>query len=54
MFTRQHYKAIADIVAKQPNDQRKAELISDLINFFEADNPRFDSNKFANACYKES
>ena len=54
MFTRQHYEAIAKAVSRLPNNQDKAMLISDLVNLCEADNPQFDGNRFANACYKPS
>jgi len=52
MFTRRHYQAIAKAISRLPNNEDKAMLISDLINLFEDDNPRFDRAKFANACYE--
>jgi len=51
MFTRQHYQAIAKAISRLPNNQDKGMVVSDLINLFEADNPRFDANRFSNACY---
>jgi len=54
VFTRRHYEAIAKAVSRLPNNQDKAMVISDLINLFEGDNPQFDANRFANACYEPS
>lgn len=51
MLVKRHFIAIAATIGKLPNDQNKAMLISDLINFFEAENKFFNRNKFANACY---
>jgi len=43
MFTRQHYKAIAEIIALS-NDKRQ--ILERLILYLKNDNPRFDAYKF--------
>ena len=57
MFTKKHYKAIAEIVVrarKNPNlatvDGHCRQIASDLANYFATDNPRFDRDKFLSAC----
>ena len=58
MFTRQHYKAIAEIVknAKERDFwssfrvQALARIAYDLADCFGKDNPRFDRQKFFDAC----
>jgi hypothetical protein len=58
MFTRQHYKAIAEIIAKNtesfPYFERKAipldRLVNELARFFARDNPRFSRERFETAC----
>ena len=51
-FTRQHYEAIAAIlrnnvpVQGEAVDIAFADLVNDLADFFEADNPRFDRQRF--------
>lgn len=52
MFTQKHYRAIAKILTKLPNNQVKGEVVSDFINLFEAYNPCFSANHFSNACYE--
>jgi len=61
-MTKKHYKLFADLIYKLVinNFVRDAEevkvinqflgdvLVPELINLFEADNPRFDANKFIN------
>lgn len=61
MFTKQHYKAIAEIikgqkeladvfVAKQFVIQRISDIAAGLAGYFAEDNPRFDREKFLVAC----
>jgi len=63
MFTRQHYKKIAEIIKRATVNQRdlitgkveasaisKAFLVADLCEFLAADNARFDEAKFREAC----
>lgn len=55
MFTRQHYKAIADIFAKTQilslDESILIEsLIDEFVDLFEADNSNFDAEKFAKFC----
>jgi hypothetical protein len=45
MFTRRHYRLIAKLLAKHPNE----ELIADFITLFSSDNPRFSPVKFKKA-----
>ena len=61
MFTRQHYKAIANIIEKHTdeiNDEvhnhymivPRNTLINELADYFAQDNPLFDQDKFLKAC----
>lgn len=58
MFTRQHYKAIAEIVklCSGPDihhgyqTTHTADLVDGLADYFAQDNPRFDRAKFRAAC----
>lgn len=59
MFTKQHYKAIAEIVkaesdhweGKQPQVRIAIQEITlKLKDYFATDNPRFDHQKFLVAC----
>lgn len=57
MFTRQHYKAIAEIIKEKSfEDQTCVKvidadvLVSMLADYFAIDNPRFDRDKFLTAC----
>jgi len=63
MFSRQHYKAIAEIIAKQKSanaqdgtDTSEAinfvlfQLFADLADYFAQDNPHFNQEKFEKAC----
>ena len=65
MFTRQHYKAIAEIVKQNtelgecrvtlPKVSRTYRntrhfIAKDLANYFAQDNPRFDRERFLAAC----
>lgn len=53
MFTRQHYKAIAGIIESNRGDgveHTLDQVASELADYFAKDNPRFDHNKFMDAC----
>ena len=51
MFTTQHYKAIASIIATlQIPKKHKLTLIKNLITFFKSDNKNFKDNNFKKAC----
>ena len=61
MFTRQHYKAIAEIVKKNTDRHDHPQFnywdamgtddfCDELADYFAADNPRFDRTKFLEAC----
>lgn len=57
MFTRQHYKAIAEIVKKNTARTgeimvyiKRADVVCDLADYFAQDNPRFDRDRFLEAC----
>ena len=53
MFTRQHYKAIAEIIKSNRGDGVEYTLdqvASKLADFFAGDNQRFNRNKFMEAC----
>ena len=61
MFTRQHYKAIAEIIREQKEHVRVftghmmaeaacKDIAAQLADYFAKDNPRFDREKFLNAC----
>lgn len=64
MFTRQHYKAIAaiikDCIEKHKSggfgsllcDEVRKSLTSELADYFASDNPRFDRQKFLEACHQ--
>ena len=56
MMTRKDYVEVADILNCYKADmdfQTFKELTSDFASFFEEDNPRFKSDKFFDACFKE-
>jgi predicted lipid-binding transport protein (Tim44 family) len=46
MFTRQHYKAIADILGRAGAN---SEEVSEFCTLFREDNPRFDEKRFRDA-----
>ena len=54
MFTRQHYQEIARLIHKNYglhlNHNEWASFISDLADYFQVDNERFDRDKFIHAC----
>lgn len=50
MFTRQHFRAIAETISKiEDMEARKAEAQRYVV-IFRADNPRFKSDLFLSAC----
>lgn len=54
-MTRKHYVKIAEIIERNtsgeiPNSVYLPDLIDDLCNFFQSENPRFDKDKFVDAC----
>lgn len=62
MFTRQHYKAIAEIIKSEytafdgtgeddsEGKDATIKIARKLADYFEPENPRFDRNKFMTAC----
>ena len=56
MFTRQHYEAIAEIMKINSTKEVCAtrlvilDIAEELANYFAQDNPRFDRQKFLEAC----
>lgn len=56
MFTRQHYKAIAEIIKKNNTKEKVSarlvclDIAYDLQKHFAKDNSRFDRVKFIRAC----
>tara|TARA_R110002020_G_scaffold11211_1_gene42393 strand:+ start:370 stop:558 length:189 start_codon:yes stop_codon:yes gene_type:complete len=58
MFTRQHYEAIATVIQQYFAEQDyatkthgpKPNIVDYMTMMFEADNPRFDTVKFYDAC----
>jgi hypothetical protein len=52
-MTKKHYVAIAEAVSKSvPCTLSRRALAKELAAIFEADNPRFDYRRFAEACRK--
>ena len=54
MFTKNHYKSIAELIAKNTTingDIDKELLIEDLSQLFLSDNPLFNPVLFEKACY---
>ena len=51
-MTKKHFKAVAEIIRNlRPEAEREKEyLIESFARLFEAENPRFDYDKFAKAC----
>ena len=61
LFQRRHYQAVADAIKKSPiytggdhyqtqlSVQQMQMLIERFVTMFEADNPRFDADRFRNA-----
>lgn len=48
-FAKRHYEVAAEFLTKQPEINRKAD-IDIFCKLFEEDNPRFNSEKFIEAC----
>ena len=56
MYTKQHYKALAEIIEQVGQAHPEAhdaltDLIAQLIVYFAKDNPQFDIPKFVRAAY---
>jgi hypothetical protein len=49
VFTKQHFQAIADLI-KNSDASDKAKIAQDLVKLFQADNDRFDAQRFLKAC----
>ena len=47
---REHYWLLANALAKEPNSGAKCELVLKLCELLKADNPKFDTDKFIDAC----
>jgi hypothetical protein len=65
MFTRQHYKAIAEMISELSEDivnangeketvVHKGRLVSELARFFARDNERFSRERFEDACKRRA
>lgn len=56
MFSRRHYREIAEIIAAHTSKSggvvHKRRLVEELSAFFKADNPMFDQSRFEGACNK--
>lgn len=56
MFSRRHYHEIAGVIAahtsKSGNVVHKRRLVEELSALFKVDNPKFDQDKFSEACNK--
>jgi hypothetical protein len=58
MFTKQDYKAIAEIIKEATQESHngvvnwvhRGNLIDELADYFAEDNPRFDRKRFVEAC----
>jgi len=56
MFTKKHYKTIAEIVNLRTFEYENRDVIDpellvyDLTDYFAQDNPQFDRQKFLDAC----
>ena len=57
MFTKQHYKAIAEIIRPhllvskiRKDGAQVADIALELADYFAQDNPRFDRERFLEAC----
>lgn len=61
MMTRKDYVSTAEILSNyfytsvfdEQGELLFADLVDDFSLMFESDNPRFDADKFASACYKK-
>jgi hypothetical protein len=57
MMTRKDYVSTAEILSALARDQMSEadyeDLVLEFADMFMADNPRFSSTKFEEACYKE-
>lgn len=53
-MTKKHFKAIAEIISKQPATQEVFKIAMELAIYFQLDNPRFDRQKLLNACFAKN
>ncbi len=51
MMTRKDYKAIAAIVQRTLEPERRVQITLSLVDYMKQDNPNFDPDKFVNAIY---
>lgn len=51
MMTKKDYERAVKIIC---HSHRSAEVVEAFIQFFQGDNPRFDEDRFVEACEKES
>lgn len=47
---RQHYWILANALATQPNSDDKYGLVMELCRLLKVDNPKFNEDKFIDAC----
>tara|TARA_R100000234_G_scaffold111746_1_gene84957 strand:+ start:2049 stop:2228 length:180 start_codon:yes stop_codon:yes gene_type:complete len=59
-MTRRHFNKVAQIMAtSQPMSEnyvegkQKRKYVEQLADFFQSENPRFDRERFINACYQK-
>ncbi len=50
MLSKKHYVRIAEVIKEH---QPSATFVIDLMAYFNEDNPRFDEDRFIEACKKE-
>ena len=50
MFTRKHYKEIAEIISKIEDHKEYFRMVGQFSQYFKKDNPNFDAYKFQVAC----
>ena len=56
MITKKHFKKIAEILERHTPQGTfiiKDDVVKELADFFEADNPNFHRGKFIHACYNK-
>lgn len=55
MSTKKDYEAIAKVIREQSNEEgdiNRDNLVGELSDYFEEDNPNFDRDLFYEACYR--
>jgi len=50
MLTRMHFEAVANTLSTHPDGEVKETLIDNYVKMFSESNPRFDENRFREAC----